>query len=401
MWKLAVFGVFLVLVAVFALLFIINGATAAVKTLTHADKSKALLHMRHNGVFLLATALLCVFFTAVTQWTASTPPIRDEQGNAVPGSIAKLTRVDLNGHNEWITLRAQDATKPVLLFLAGGPGGTQMGAVRQQLSELEKHFVVVNWDQPGSGKSYAAVSRNDLTPDTYVEDGIALTQYLLQEFQQDKIYLAGESWGSALAIFMAQERPELYHAVIGIGQMVAFEETERIDYALAMELAQKAGDDALVKTLQANGEPPYYGSDTAMKSGAYLNYLSGVMANNPEIHNAGYNTFRDIASAEYGVWDEINYVRGIINTFSRVYPQLYPADLRQDYATLNVPVYFFLGKHDVNAPLSLAQAYYETLDAPHKEIVWFAHSGHSLWTNESDQFVRELVRIANDGAPEA
>lgn len=396
MWKLVVFGVLLLLVALFALLFVINGAVAAVKAVSHADKSRPLLRMRHNGVLLLASATLCVCFTAVTQRTASTPPIRDEQGNAIPGSIAKLTRVELNERQEWITLRGQDTAKPVLLFLAGGPGGTQMGAVRQDLAELEKHFVVVNWDQPGSGKSYAATARKELTPDTYVEDGIALTQYLLKEFPQEKIYLAGESWGSALAVFMAHERPELYHAVIGTGQMVAFEETERIDYALAMDLAQQAGNDALVKTLQQNGQPPYYGSDTAMKSGAYLNYLSGVMASNPEIHNAGYNTFRDIASAEYGVWDKINFVRGVVNTFSHVYPQLYPVDLRQDYAVVQVPVYFLLGKHDINAPLSLAQTYYDALDAPHKEIVWFEHSGHSPWINESEKFVQELVRIASD-----
>lgn len=400
MWKLVIFGVLLLLIALFALLLVVNGAAAAVKAISHADKSRALLRMRQNGILLLASALLCAFFTAVTQWTASTPPIRDERGNIMEGGIAKMTRVEINGRNEWITLRGQDTTKPVLLFLAGGPGGTQMGAVRQELKELEKHFVVVNWDQPGSGKSYAAVPRKEFTPDTYVEDGIALTQYLLTMFPQEKIYLAGESWGSALAIFMARERPELYHAVIGAGQMVAFEETERIDYALAMELAEKAGDDGLAKTLQKNGPPPYYGRDVAIKSGAYLNYLSGIMASNPEIHNAGYNTFRDIASDEYGVWDEINFVRGVVNTFSHVYPQLYPVDLRRDCAALQVPVYFFLGKHDINAPLSLAQAYYDALDAPHKEIVWFEHSGHSPWINERDKFVRELVRIANDGTRE-
>lgn len=396
MWKLVVFGVLLLLLALFALLLVINGAAAAVKAISHADKSKALHRMRQNGILLLASAVLCVSFIAVTQWTASTPPIRDERGNAVDGSIAKMIQVDLNGRDEWITLRGQDATKPVLLFLAGGPGGTQMGAVRQDLAELEKHFVVVNWDQPGSGKSYAAVSRKELTPGTYIEDGIALTQYLLDTFGQEKIYLVGESWGSALAIFMAQERPELYHAVIGTAQMVAFEETERIDYALAMELAEKAGDDALIKTLQQNGPPPYYGNNVAMKIGAYLNYLSGIMGRNPDIHNPGYNTIRDIASDEYGVWDKINFVRGVVNTFSHVYPQLYPVDLRQEYASLQVPVYFFLGKHDLNAPNSLTQEYFDTLEAPHKEIIWFEHSGHSPWINESGKFVLELVRIAND-----
>jgi hypothetical protein len=57
-------------------------------------------------------------------------------------------------------------------------GGTQMAAVRHELAELEKHFVVVNWDQPGSGKSYYAEKTRDITVDTYIQDGHALTEYL-------------------------------------------------------------------------------------------------------------------------------------------------------------------------------------------------------------------------------
>lgn len=119
---------------------------------------------------------------------------------------------------------------PILLFLAGGPGGTQMAATRYELAELEKHFVVVNWDQPGSGKSYHCMKRNAITTQTYIEDGVALTEYLREEFGQEQIYLMGESWGSALGIFLINERPEYYAGFIGTGQMVDFAETEKIDY---------------------------------------------------------------------------------------------------------------------------------------------------------------------------
>lgn len=48
------------------------------------------------------------------------------------------------------------------LFLAGGPGGSQMVAERRALAGLEDHFVVVNWDQPGAGKSFDAIDRSNL-----------------------------------------------------------------------------------------------------------------------------------------------------------------------------------------------------------------------------------------------
>lgn len=394
MWKIALFVILLALCLLLVLLLVIHAIAFAIKALQHSDKSKALLRIKHTAVILAVCLTLCTGFTALTQLSASTPAILDANGNVVSGSIAKLEQVDLNGRKEWISIRGYNAKNPVLLFLAGGPGGTQMAASRYALHELEKHFVVVNWDQPGSGKSYSSISRNDLTPETYIEDGYALTQYLCRMFGQDKIYLIGESWGSALGIFLVDRYPELYHAFIGTGQMVDFEETEIIDYHLTAEFARKNGDADLLSTLEKNGPPPYYGKDVTWKSAAYLNYLNGVMARNPDIRNPGYDTLRDLGAQEYGVLDKLNFIRGIVNTFNHVYQQLYSIDLRKDYNSLQVPVYFFLGRHDLNAPLSLVQEYFDTLYAPHKEIVWFEHSGHSPWINESDKFVREAVRIA-------
>lgn len=327
--------------------------------------------------------------------TAHTPPILNKQGKPLESSIAELTQVKINGRKEWISIRGNNTKNPVLLFLAGGPGGTQMAAVRHDLAELEQYFVVVNWEQPGSGKSYGAAPK-DMTISTYTDDGLALTSYLQKRFEQEKIYLVGESWGSALAIFLAAEQPEAYHAVIGTGQMVDFLETELLDYDKAMEIAAERGDTDKIAKLTANGRPPYYGSDVTWKSAEYLNYLSSYMARNREIHNSGYNTFRDIFSEEYSLLDKINFFRGIVSTFNHVYPQLYDIDLRTEYKKLKVPVYFFLGRHDVNAPTSLVEEYINILDAPHKEIVWFEHSGHSPWLNESKRFVKELVLVLED-----
>ena len=90
--------------------------------------------------------------------------------------------------------------------------------------------------------------------------------------------------------------------------------------------------------------------------------------------------------------DKINFFRGIINTYNNVYKQLYTINLRTDYAKLDVPVYFFLGRHDVNAPTVLAEEYVKVLDAPDKGIVWFEHSGHSPWINEPAKFVEEALK---------
>jgi len=276
-----------------------------------------------------------------------------------------------------------------------------MAAVRHELSELEKYFVVVNWDQPGSGKSYGAEKIDKITVQTYMDDGYALTEYLKERFAQEKIYLMGESWGSALGIFLIKAFPQSYHAFIGTGQMIDFSETERLDYQKAMEIAHEKGDEKMVEKLKKNGMPPYYGDNITWKSAVYLNYLSAYMASNPAIDNPGYNTLRDIGASEYGLVDKINYVRGIINTFNNVYQQLYEIDLRTDYNKLEVPVYFFLGRHDVNAPTVLVEEYLQVLQAPEKDIIWFEHSGHSPWINEQDRFVEQVISTFLAINPEA
>lgn len=350
-----------------------------------------LIRLKKTALFFAVMMTLNLGLVVVSQFTASTPRITDTSRNIPANSIAELTELELNGRKQWISLRGWDTSRPVLLFLAGGPGGTQMAAVRHELAGLEKHFVVVNWDQPGSGKSYYAEKTQNITVNTYIQDGNALTEYLKKRFSQEKIYLIGESWGSALGIFLVDKYPQSYHALIGTGQMINFAETERMDYAKAMEIAENNGDTALVEQLKANGEPPYYGKDVTWKSAPYLNYLSAYMASKPGIRNPGYNTFRDIGSSEYGLLDKINFFRGVINTFNDVYQQLYDIDLRKDYPKLNVPVYFLLGRYDVNAPTVLVEEYERVLDAPDKGIVWFEHSGHSPWINERDRFVEEVL----------
>jgi pimeloyl-ACP methyl ester carboxylesterase len=54
-------------------------------------------------------------------------------------------------------------------------------------------------------------------------------------------------------------------------------------------------------------------------------------------------------------------------------------------------VYFFEGRHDVNAPTELVEEYFSVLNAPVKELVWFEHSGHNPWINESGRFIDELL----------
>ncbi len=341
----------------------------------------------------VAIALLAIF---ASQLFASTPPILDANGKPIPNSIAVLEKVQLGGAEEWITIRGKDSHNPVLLFLAGGPGGSQLVLEQRALAELEDHFVVVNWDQPGAGKSFDAIDHAKLTPDRYISDAHELVLYLCQRFDKDKIYLSGQSWGSALGIMVVQRYPDLFHAFVGTGQEVAFLENELIRYNLALRLAQERSDKQQVAKLQQQGPPPYYGNDVMPKMLTYLNDLNKYRNDqqNLAIAKPKFNiVFELITSAEYGWYDKVNLFlsRGELETVGVVFPQLWGADFRKQATRLKVPVYFLMGRHDSTTAPKLTEEYFNLLSAPHKELIWFEHSGHAPWMNESAKFINVMV----------
>jgi pimeloyl-ACP methyl ester carboxylesterase len=338
-----------------------------------------------------AFAALAFATVAASQASAYTPPIVGPDGRVVPGSIASLERVSLGGTTQWISVRGRSTDTPVLLWLAGGPGGSQVSTVRHHLGALEGRFVVVTWEQPGAGKSYHAVRHAARTPDRYVADGIELVEYLRGRFGEEQVYLVGESWGSALGVWMVQRRPDLFHAFAGTGQMVSFLDTDLADFDFAVRLAQARGDTAKLARLERQGRPPYFGPGVAWKQATYL--LDGFASMNadPNIAQDQFDTIQDLLSPEYGLYDKVNWFRGVMDSLDAVYPQLWSVDFRTSAPRLDVPVCFLIGRHDVNAPPALAEEYYRLLDAPHKEWVWFEHSGHNPWVSEAPAFASVIV----------
>jgi pimeloyl-ACP methyl ester carboxylesterase len=347
---------------------------------------------RAQSATALGLLMLGLVTVAVSQLSAYTPAIVNPQGKQLPGSIATLEKIRLGGNEQWLSIRGESTESPILLFLAGGPGGSQLASLRYSLGEagLEDHFIVVNWEQPGSGKSFESVDRAKMTPERYVSDGHELVLYLLQRFNGQKVYLMGESWGSALGIMMVQRDPQLFNAFVGTGQMVDFTQCDLLCYDFALRWAQERGDTGQVEKLKNQGPPPYYGNDVAWKEAAYLLDTFSYMNQNPAIYERG-NTFKDLLSPEYGLYDKINWLRGPLDTLNYVYPQLWGVDFRKQATRLEVPIYFLIGRHDINAPVSLTEEYYNLLQAPHKEIVWFEHSGHTPWVSEPEQFVDVVV----------
>jgi pimeloyl-ACP methyl ester carboxylesterase len=338
-------------------------------------------------ILLSGLALVSLLAVVASQSFAATPAILGADGNPLAGSIAALEKVNLNGTTQWITLRGQDMHKPILLNLGmGGPGGGGF-ATRTLFEPLEKDFVVVSWDEPGTGKSYHALPISSLTPQRFVEDAHALTLLLRERFHQEKIYVYGVSWTSIIGVQLVQQYPDLYYAYIGNGQMVNTTQNDVLGYQLALRYLAEKGDSPTLDKLRRNGPPPYVGKGLLDRYVAYLDVLNEYM------HSPRYTLVVPIVpflAPEYGLVDKINHTRGLIESFTVVYPQLKDLDFMTQAPQLQVPVYIFAGRDDVNAMSSLVESYYSQLKAPRKTLIWL-DGGHGLDGENLGQFVDVMI----------
>ena len=133
--------------------------------------------------------------------------------------MAVLEQVPVNETRQWVLIRSENATNPIVLFVHGGPGTAQLTLMRKNTQPLEKYFTVVNWDQRRAGKSFAAGRADEkMTRGQFVDDLVDLSSYLAKRFHKDRILLVGHSWGSVIGLLAASKNPDLFSAYVGIGQ---------------------------------------------------------------------------------------------------------------------------------------------------------------------------------------
>lgn len=347
-------------------------------------------------VLLFIVVALLAAVVIGSQATAHTPPILGADSKPLPGSIAALEKVKLGGADQWLIIRGYDVNKPVLLFLSGGPGASEAGRVLRFNAELEKHFVVVIWEQRGCGKSYPSLNpKSALTVDQYVADIIELTDLLRERFDEQKIYLVGHSWGTIIGLRAAQARPDLFHAYVGTAQMVDVLETDQMIYDLVLAHSRQSGDAKFAATLEKQGPPPYFGKSPiqpyATLFGREYAIFEAPSIKDPEYRRDGDILMLMLKQPEYGWLDRIYYLLGLMNTFNVVYPQLQEMDFRQDATRLDLPVYIVLGRHDMNNPSHIPEEYFNLLEAPRKQLVFFEDSGHGMIWQEADKFHSLMV----------
>lgn len=336
-------------------------------------------------------------------WPARTPAFTDDKGTVLPGSVAEITSMEINGARQWLVIRGRDVSNPVLLFLHGGPGTPETAFLHRFNRNLEESFVVVSWEQRGAGKSFSPrPPAESMTLDQFVADTHEVTRYLKERFGQERIYLVGHSWGTLLGMRVAARQPEDYHAVVAVSQTShAIREQKEIFEWVHARAAEEDNRRAL-KQLQPIADrldDPLPPEDMSVIMSWVDRYGGGAFR--------GQKSFGELArtvltTPVYTLAEKINYLRGEKFSLEHLYAEVAEVDLFSEIDRVDIPVYFLHGRHDYQVPMTVAYDYYQHLEAPQKRFVVFEESAHGVLYEEPDRFLQvmsEIVReIASDQA---
>lgn len=305
-----------------------------------------------------------------------------------------------------ILIQAEEKTKPVLLVLHGGPSMPLPGVssrgrdytIVTNTKELVKHFVLVFWDQRGTGKSYHKnIQESTMNVSQFVSDTINLTDYLRKKFNKEKIFLVGHSWGTILGLKVVSQHPEKYYSYVGISQIVNWVENDKLGLIWAKEEARKRGNKKALKELYSVGEPPWV--ESLEQWGTLRKWqvrFSTLIYSDKDIKHPGFSKIAKdmLQSKDYTIKD-------IWNAFYKGYQLIYNFDFINQLPQINfikttprveIPITFIHGKKDVHVHGQLVKDYFEILESNQgKQLIWLEKSAHAFHPDDTKMIEKYLI----------
>jgi len=340
---------------------------------------------------LLVSVIVLLITLEYWSYPGKPAPFVDASGNPLRDSISEKVFINVNGVEQGMFIKGRDIHKPVLLYLHGGMPDYFL--TRQYPTTLEDDFIVVWWEQRGSGISYSS----DIPPETMnleqmISDTLEVTNSLRKRFGREKIYLMGHSGGTFIGIQAAARAPELYYAYIGVAQMSNQLKSEQLAYDYMLDQFKETGNTKMVQKLEA--------APVTVTNGTPRQYL---LLRDTAMHSLGIGTMHKMNSIltglfmpslqfrEYSLREKINFWRGKSSSgVSSLWDTMIMTDLSQVLPELDLPVYFIHGKYDYTCSYSEAKAYFAQLKAPVKGFYTFEESAHSPMFEEPEKMQRIL-----------
>jgi pimeloyl-ACP methyl ester carboxylesterase len=286
--------------------------------------------------------------------------------------------VTIGGIEQWVRIKGNSCSKPVILLVHGGPGNPTTPFADNYYKAWEKDFTIVQWDQRGSGMTF---KRNPLTDDVPLlieqlrDDGLEMARYARRRFGKRQVILIGGSWSSVLAVHMVKADPPLFCGVVSNSQVVAEPLPDQASLDATLALARAAGDNDAIAKIEALGPLPW---TNPRAFGIFRRVIRKYEnARTEPVPKAWFAAPPDYATAEYEAaytagedysWLQFVGLKGD-GIASRI-------DLYKLGPKFGVPFYMVQGQEDLLTMPAPSKRYFDFIQAPRKDYVLVPRAGH-------------------------
>jgi pimeloyl-ACP methyl ester carboxylesterase len=158
-------------------------------------------------------------------------------------------------------------------------------------------------------------------------------------------------------------------------------ETTRRLHQEVLDYAARTGDEDLAAQMREFGEPPYQNAlANAFVMGYYDTLATPYTPPRAYVEKGRAANLGPwgILTSEYTVMEKLGVLRGLMDLFAVMWPQMLGIDFRQGVQALDVPVYILDAEHELASRRVLALEWLDMLEAPRKRLYTFENAGHSV-----------------------
>ncbi|WP_405921520.1 alpha/beta fold hydrolase [Streptomyces sp. NBC_00122] len=307
-----------------------------------------------------------------------------------PDGIDEQGFVRIGGIDQWISIRGEDRTNPVLLEVHGGPGAAN-SPYGARTREWEKHFTLVRWDMRGAGLTFAhgggEGQGGPVTFDRLYEDALEVTRYVLDRMGVEQVVLMPNSFGTTFGLRLARNHPELYSAYVGTDQNIQEAGRDTSAYQGTLERLRAAGKAKDVATVEAMGSDPR--KWTSAQRSSYDKLCAG---SDP----LTLDTVKKVILGS--LWLSPLYSLGRVKAYFKgqgfsesVTEGASEFDDWADGTRFEMPFFIFQGAQDVITPTARAKAYFDAVEAPVKGFELIEDASHFASFRRPERFLELLL----------
>ena len=260
-----------------------------------------------------------------------------------------------------------------------------------------------------------------LTIDTILNDLKAVVELLRNRYHQDKIYIAGHSWGAYLGLRFVSMYPGYVKYYIGTGQGVSSiaDEIDKFiyeDYSLMHgnfcfsnifydftkkqicvidPRGQMFGSkyNKVLTQLNHFGEPTGYTykfEDEKAKRyiGKMVHKYGGYISNKNDFRMAQYL----MPYFKCYKLNMIKVLKGIVKSAATLNAEMSQEEI-SCITELSVPILLISGEDDMICPVSVTQRWFDNLKAPKKEYVIIKNAAHMVNVEQPKQWNKRVIML--------